>query len=950
MVRRARWSVGWLAAWLGLAAGSALGAAPEPRVWQTQTFALRAGWSAIFSHVDTRHTTLDELALANVDIEEIWRWSPEFANLRFLEGPDQPAESPANWLVWKRADANSTLKWLEGNAAYLVKLRTGSALLQWSVKGVPVPVHYNWKSDGMNLVGFSTVPVNPPTLEQFLSPVPRLLVNTPIYQYRGGDLGSGNPLQLISFRGVPARRGEAFWVRAGDSARYYGPVEFEVQNLKGLHFGDQLSRYRVTLRNVASQYVTVQGQLVDSEPPPPGQESILGVPTLLIRGALNPTSGVFAAESLGTGATKSWNLAPRDQPGSEVSLVLGIHWAQLAGSPGALNGAVLRLSDDLGHVQFDLPVTARVPDASGLWVGEATVSQVQQELKSFRKASNQGTVKARVTGDVSLVWVKRLPEARTPADADDTDQWQEVAGLYFRKAFRSYVGVAAGTVLAPPSEDENGEGLTDPAFYWQARPWDSSFTLGYYFDVARQAVVGSGYRDGVRIVWSKAAGVLNPPLGTYPAQQEAAYERAMEGQILAPPSHADLEVLPGYWQPRPQGAPDQAPFAYSDLDQSVTSLIDGDVTVIWLKGQAEATAPVDAGDQGKWFLRDDRYYRRFSKTYAGQAVGAVLAPPATDENGAAVADPQTYWQSRPYHPTFVLGYEYRPGTQLTVANGLVTAMDLVWLPTGTSDPAQGTTRSYAGVVAGMVLLPPPRVAVPVAATHWNAVPDGALDRPAFTFEPSGEQYEITPEGKYVQTSENQQMAGVAKSMPLRLIFHSAPTSPGQYAVRLLQRVYFSTDADARVVLANNPQWISSNTAPIRRISSAHVPWSEANAPVACVGDLQFGVAGQLVTSHADGIANPFVHAYHPDHDNLDARFEQPVAQGAESFGIRRSFTLTPAADESNFDSLARGGDTRIGTYEEVLQLEGQGGFRKEYRMRGGYLLRRIVKTPTLLTQ
>jgi hypothetical protein len=223
--------------------------------------------------------------------------------------------------------------------------------------------------------------------------------------------------------------------------------------------------------------------------------------------------------------------------------------------------------------------------------------------------------------------------------------------------------------------------------------------------------------------------------------------------------------------------------------------------------------------------------------------------------------------------------------------------------------------------------------------------------PPFQFTPSGDTYEITDDGKYIQTSANQDMARTAKSMPLRLIVHSAPTgAPGQYAVSLLQRVYLATDNSARLVASVLPSFITERASPVQRISSVHVPWTEANLPTPLTGSLLAGLSGQLVTSYADPIANPFVHTYHPDHDNLDARFEQPVPQGTESYAVRRTFTLTPQADELDFDSLARGGDSRLGVYEERLRLEGRNGFTKDYFMRGGYLLRRIVKTPTLLTR
>lgn len=82
-------------------------------------------------------------------------------------------------------------------------------------------------------------------------------------------------------------------------------------------------------------------------------------------------------------------------------------------------------------------------------------------------------------------------------------------------------------------------------------------------------------------------------------------------------------------------------------------------------------------------------------------------------------------------------------------------------------------------------------------------------------------------------------------------------------------------------------------------------------------------AGSTVTWNIqipfDDPTNPFVHTYHPDHDNLDASFSLPLESGDESYDIERvcefTFTSSPP-DESNI--LGWGTTILGGTYAETI--------------------------------
>jgi hypothetical protein len=77
--------------------------------------------------------------------------------------------------------------------------------------------------------------------------------------------------------------------------------------------------------------------------------------------------------------------------------------------------------------------------------------------------------------------------------------------------------------------------------------------------------------------------------------------------------------------------------------------------------------------------------------------------------------------------------------------------------------------------------------------------------------------------------------------------------------------------------------------------------------------------------------NPFMHRYHPDHDNLDERFEKVLPEGKESFTITRELGLTfssevPAGlNPAVWQDTVWGGtyrETVIGIHKDTLYAEG----------------------------
>jgi len=153
--------------------------------WITQTNALRAGWNAVFLHVDASHATLDQLVASdpNNPIQEIWYWVPALPTGQFVESPQIPSGAGNQWASWSRATGPaSVLQRLAGNGAYLVRVTNSVAQYNWTVKGKPVRPTYRWTLTGLNFIGFPVATAPAPFFEAFLAPAPQLQQRAEIYR------------------------------------------------------------------------------------------------------------------------------------------------------------------------------------------------------------------------------------------------------------------------------------------------------------------------------------------------------------------------------------------------------------------------------------------------------------------------------------------------------------------------------------------------------------------------------------------------------------------------------------------------------------------------------------------------------------------------------------------------------------------------------------------------
>jgi hypothetical protein len=394
--------------------------------WLTQTLHLRAGWNAVYLHVDPSHATIDEMVALDPSfaVEEVWMWRPDLSGQQFSTSPLAPTTGDSRWLSWSRQEGeDSQLQRMAPGVAYLVRINASIPAYDWNIQGKPVAKRTQWTSSGLNFLGFPIPADASPTFRTdnrgnvgFFGPAPLdFLRVAEFYKYDAGDLGPNNPAFVYAPRTTRMARGEAYWIKSGDYYnRYFGPVEISSPEAGQLFYGDKGRVIGMRIRNVTSAPITVNLSLLASETAPAGQPTVTGIIPLIIREArTNAVLVGYPYSHLVVGTPHTWTLAAAGNNGSDAEIVLGIDRSQLTGNAGDLVAGVLRFTDSLGLSQTDVGVSGNVGSYAGLWIGDAVVTQVGQYLKKYERDTSDtpvtnadGTYKI-TSLDTSLTGVSR---------------------------------------------------------------------------------------------------------------------------------------------------------------------------------------------------------------------------------------------------------------------------------------------------------------------------------------------------------------------------------------------------------------------------------------------------------------------------------------------------------------------------------------------------------------
>jgi hypothetical protein len=353
--------------------------------WMEQTFSLQSGWNSIYLEVDPSPANAEQI-FAGLPVDTVW--TP--ANDLVVKGPpdclDPLSETsgcaPPNqsdWHIWVLADRQgsiaTTLRLLRGGRTYLVKA-TAAGMLR--VVGKPNASRTRWRQ-GFNLAGFHVIsdPAAAPTFQSYLA-ASSAHAGCRVFSLQA----SGTLSEITTLSTTKIIPGRGYWVSVNKDTEYDGAIEIDLGSLRGLDFAQSLTDHSITIRNLSSLARTISMTAAVSSPvpaAPPGLPTLAGsIPvSWLDYGGGSQVTDVYQWRSL----PQTCQLAAVGLAGDRKTIRLAANRASLAEAvldstgQGSQYQSLLTVSDGAGYRRV-LPLTAQVPNRSGLWVGHVTVNSV----------------------------------------------------------------------------------------------------------------------------------------------------------------------------------------------------------------------------------------------------------------------------------------------------------------------------------------------------------------------------------------------------------------------------------------------------------------------------------------------------------------------------------------------------------------------------------------------
>ncbi|MGB5684931.1 MAG: hypothetical protein WBM35_03905, partial [Candidatus Electrothrix sp.] len=281
----------------------------------------------------------------------VWYDNPNNTTVEFIQNPDVMVPKQDRKLTWFPDNPIiSNLYAIHGGAAYLVHIG-GTASTELVVTGEPVSAKINWQANSFNFVGFSLVKGQEPLFRDFFS-ADAALAEQEIYTLVNDEwVAVTNPSQTME-------QGKGFWIYCAGSSSFQGPVTVQLDQGTGLHYGTALVEQNVQLHNNSEADAVI---------------------TL----SLSETLELYYAEFDPDTSTTQWqpfSVAPAKltlnvAAGASQKLRIGVRRAGL--TAGQEYSANISITDNSGSL-ITLPVSVTGISHTGLWVGSAVISKVNQ--------------------------------------------------------------------------------------------------------------------------------------------------------------------------------------------------------------------------------------------------------------------------------------------------------------------------------------------------------------------------------------------------------------------------------------------------------------------------------------------------------------------------------------------------------------------------------------------
>lgn len=361
--------------------------------WRTQQIPLVPGWNAVHLEVQPEPRACAAV-FQHHPVQSVWKWDRRFSTIQYVMDPASLLPENPDWLLWLPAsDPRAFLTRLfemQGGQAYLIKVAADAPPFTLAVKGRVILPRPDWYPHGLNLVGLPVHPGQPPTFTDFFR------FTTEVDTSRG----YANELYRVDAQGrgqrivQPARDrvqpGVAYWVGCARAPAHHSVLHLSAEGTSALDFGSLLVRRDLTVRNAhPTQALTVWlRQRASESPPATGDHPELAgpVPLSLLSRATDPQWEWSEFPTAGLSRTLA--------PGEDWVLRLGVRRRDFAPyAPQGLHGfayqSILEVTDAAQSLLIRVPVVAQPPSVSaqagtpephndheGLWVGQATVNQV----------------------------------------------------------------------------------------------------------------------------------------------------------------------------------------------------------------------------------------------------------------------------------------------------------------------------------------------------------------------------------------------------------------------------------------------------------------------------------------------------------------------------------------------------------------------------------------------